>query len=1021
MDTGILSIIMNLLPWQFSGLDILATTMFIFNFLLFTIFTLLSLFRLAKHTRYIHTQTLTAEEELSFLGAPAIAYLTLVAQVVLTCSPAWGYDFSILAYVLWWIGLVWTVPLCSFQVIILAKRNITLDRTLSPAILLPLISVMTLGTTGGLVANYSVALSARMAVPVIVVGYLCIGYALFLSLLYYSYLMHKLLAVGLPPPAKIPSLVITVGPVGQFATAIQVLSTAADSRGMFAAYDRGVWLQAGAASSVFAAATLIALLALGFGFLWISVSWYVVVEALVNRQLPFSLAWWSLIFPMGVFTTALLNLSISLDSSAFRGLTAALLVFMLIIYFVNWAGTVYRLYTKQALGVPQQRHDEDEQARRKKDRYDSGDVAMQNLDNRSYPSTTVTSPEEIGNAKHGAYTYLNTPVSTFDEEEGSHHPKHHHHHVKRFDHHEARRRLFKTGLVKLLITLFFSAAMCVTLKSWEGFRRPIVLNKTDVRIFNSLTIGLSLCLGLNILASLKHYASVFRWSFLTRYYVSLEVFDLILHLSSLAKITKLMVISLPGIRRRTWLRRFRWFKDVRDDGTKWMWLACLLWLAINIGSQILVALLSLFWPMSNSDFPLLDYGNVTLADLNVWYVDTNPPDIETNPHRLINETSLEAAWVFGMEAIAYPQFDVADIQDDLSGLAGTPLYKAAGEYVYRFFNRNPKHQFTNYLASSRNVSATATCTALEVRGDGIVVDEGQAYEDFGNMFLEARPPGTQEWVKYDITEQAAGSVTWMASVQSFCGPRCTNFTVMQYGFSDRVANTSLFLCNSTLSTVTRAHAKNDITTHTDEDRAAVYGTDGFARIAAGAIGWTGIPWNSWMDRQTRSYSQGSQWSPAHQVTKEEVADMLMRFTIGAVAAFDDHGIRYNIGRQTVVPSQGQQLDVDWSYIFSILGGICGIQFFALCLLVLFANRTIVRDDSYFSMAMLLMPVVDRIGAAGGTNMSGDEIKDDAKLRWKKIRYDYWEGKDGQPNKVGIFFEGKDQRESRRSWAAGSYS
>jgi hypothetical protein len=148
--------------------------------------------------------------------------------------------------------------------------------------------------------------------------------------------------------------------------------------------------------------------------------------------------------------------------------------------------------------------------------------------------------------------------------------------------------------------------------------------------------------------------------------------------------------------------------------------------------------------------------------------------------------------------------------------------------------------------------------------------------------------------------------------------------------------------------------------------------------------------------------------------------MLMRFTIGAVAAFDDHGIRYNITNQFVVPSIGQQLEPDWPYIFSILGGICGIQFFALCLLVVFANRTIVRDDSFFSMAMLLSPVVSRIGATGMT-LSGEEIKDHPKLKWKKIRYDYREGKDGEPNEVDIFFEGKDKKESRRSWAQGRYS
>ena len=302
MDTGIISIIMNILPWQFRGLGIISTIMFVFNLVLFAAFSVLALIRLFTFPKHVKSQTSNMLEELSYQGAPAIAYLTLVAQVSLTCSTAWGFRLTILAYVLWWMGLVWTVTLCSASVIILTKRSITNDRELSPAIFLPLISVMTLGTTGGIVVNYSVGMSARLAIPVIVVCYLCIGYAFFLSLLYYAIYAHRLIAVGPPMKAKLPSLVVTVGPLGQFATAIQVVSTAANTRGLFASYNQGTWLTASAAASVSAASELLALMVVGFAFLWVTVAWYLVLEAAVMRKLPYSLAWWSLIFPMGRWT-----------------------------------------------------------------------------------------------------------------------------------------------------------------------------------------------------------------------------------------------------------------------------------------------------------------------------------------------------------------------------------------------------------------------------------------------------------------------------------------------------------------------------------------------------------------------------------------------------------------------------------------------------------------------------------------------------------------------------------------------
>lgn len=186
------------------------------------------------------------------------------------------------------------------------------------------------------------------------------------------------------------------------------------------------------------------------------------------------------------------------------------------------------------------------------------------------------------------------------------------------------------------------------------------------------------------------------------------------------------------------------------------------------------------------------------------------------------------------------------------------------------------------------------------------------------------------------------------------------------------------------------------------------------------MAWTGYALNGWDDRQTRSYLRGSKWSPYRIISKDDVEDLLSRFTIGAVAAFDDHGIRYTVKNQNSRPMQGQQLTVDWPYVLGLLGGICFIQLAALVCLIAFGNKSIIRDESFFSLAMLLSPVVNRIGRVG-MNLSGDEIKMHPKLLWKRIRYDYREGKNGEPNQVDIFFQGRDDAEVRRSWAPGVYN
>ncbi|KAF2691070.1 hypothetical protein K458DRAFT_287043 [Lentithecium fluviatile CBS 122367] len=578
--------------------------------------------------------------------------------------------------------------------------------------------------------------------------------------------------------------------------------------------------------------------------------------------------------------------------------------------------------------------------------------------------------------------------------------------AKRYDHHESRLFLLKTGAYRFLMTLAFSLAIGVSLKSYEGFGAPFIMNKTQVRIFNSLMLGLSLGLGLNLASSLKRYAVILRWYLLTRRYVSLEVFDLILGLETLTKVGKLLIISLPGIRRIKLLRKLPWFREARDDGTRFTWIACALWILINIGAQILVAALSLFWPVDPSDaMPLLTYGNVTVANLNVWSSET--PDSTW----WSNSTSMEAAWVAGMEAIVYPTFPTNETKHDLSSLPGTPLYKGNGYYEYRFYNRDPQHEYTNYVVSQRSVQAKATCQQLEL--NGTIVENPTD----GPMYIVGREEG-KAWARYPIPQRTTGSFSWSGSTYAFCGPRCTNFTVYQDNDTIDIKTPSLFLCDSTLSPVTIA--SEEFVNLKPQDKEHIYGNDDFARIAAGAMAWTGYELNGWDDRQTRSYLRGSKWSPYKMLQKEDIEDLISRFTIGAVAAFDDHGIRYTIPNQSNRPIQGQQLQVDWSYVLVLLGSICFIQFAALCCLLAFGNKSIIRDESFFSMAMLLSPVVNRIGKVG-MNLSGDEIKQHPKLLWKRIRYDYREGKDGEPNVVDIFFQGRDNAEVRRSWAPGVYS
>lgn len=88
------------------------------------------------------------------------------------------------------------------------------------------------------------------------------------------------------------------------------------------------------------AGTLLALLWLGFGYIWFIFVIVGIVDVFVKKQATYSLSWWTLVFPTVTINTAWLELSRSMDSPAFRVLTAMLTTAIAIVYVINWVFTI---------------------------------------------------------------------------------------------------------------------------------------------------------------------------------------------------------------------------------------------------------------------------------------------------------------------------------------------------------------------------------------------------------------------------------------------------------------------------------------------------------------------------------------------------------------------------------------------------------------------------------------------------------------------------------------------------------
>jgi tellurite resistance protein TehA-like permease len=217
MNTGLLGTLLHQFPYQFHGSKIISTCFWILNIALFTLFTMVQIIRHIKFPQAAIRQTCATMDELCFWGCVPIAFVTIIAQTALNGSTTsrWGenaqHSFTILAFVLWWVDVALMLAVAYFVYYLIAKRRMAATIPIPSFIFLPAVGTTTVGLVGGIIANYSQNASARLAVPVILVSYLLEGFGWWLAVLIYPVFLGELWTKGLPPPFKMPTLMMLVG------------------------------------------------------------------------------------------------------------------------------------------------------------------------------------------------------------------------------------------------------------------------------------------------------------------------------------------------------------------------------------------------------------------------------------------------------------------------------------------------------------------------------------------------------------------------------------------------------------------------------------------------------------------------------------------------------------------------------------------------------------------------------------------------------------------------------------------
>lgn len=100
MDTGIISILLHQLPYQFHALKIISNVVSLLDLTLFILFLIIFLVRIFRQLGHDLRSFATNPQELGGLACPVAAFT--IASI--TTGKAWGNDWAVFSYVLWWIS-----------------------------------------------------------------------------------------------------------------------------------------------------------------------------------------------------------------------------------------------------------------------------------------------------------------------------------------------------------------------------------------------------------------------------------------------------------------------------------------------------------------------------------------------------------------------------------------------------------------------------------------------------------------------------------------------------------------------------------------------------------------------------------------------------------------------------------------------------------------------------------------------------------------------------------------------------
>lgn len=271
---------------------------------------------------------------IQFFGAPPMALMTVASATLLVGHKYVGEQLAVtIAWVLWGVGTaLGLLTAVAIPYRLFTRLEVRHDGAFG-GWLMPVVPPMVSAAVGALLVPHATAGEPRQTL--LMFCYACFGMSLVTALIIITLIWSRLAHFGSSGSARVPTLWIVLGPVGQSITAAGALGAVAVDA-----------VPPPLSTALDAFAVLFGVPMFGFMMLWMPMAAALTFRA-QKRNMGFALTWWSFTFPVGTCVTGTSQLAAHTGLTAFRVIAVGLYVGLLL----AWATVAVRTFRQSRTGT----------------------------------------------------------------------------------------------------------------------------------------------------------------------------------------------------------------------------------------------------------------------------------------------------------------------------------------------------------------------------------------------------------------------------------------------------------------------------------------------------------------------------------------------------------------------------------------------------------------------------------------------------------------------------------------------